>query len=179
MSWNVSIEPTYSCSRASAYLRSHRLSTQNMSYLGMESGRHPRRQGRSRISQSLEMRRNASFYRRLVPKFAQVAKPLTELLRKDVPFRWVERQQSAFANLKTALCSEQVLAYPDFSSQFILSTNVSKVAVAAILSEVEDGVERPISYASRQLNSAEQNYSPSEAEVLAVTWGTRHYRCYL
>jgi transposase InsO family protein len=114
-----------------------------------------------------------------VPKFAQIAKPLTELLRKDKSFAWTERQQSAFENLKTVLCSEQVLAYPDFSSEFILTTDASKVAVAAILSQVQDAVERPISFASRQLHSAEQNYSVSELEMLAVTWGTRHYRCYL
>ena len=80
---------------------------------------------------------------------------------------------------ETALCSEQVLAYPDLSSQFILTTDASEVAVAAILSHVQDGVERPISYAPRQLNSAEQNYSAIEAETLAVTRGTPHYRCYL
>ena len=121
----------------------------------------------------------ASFCRRLVPKFAQIAKPLMKLLRKDMPFAWTERQNSAFENLKTYLCSEQVMAYPDFSSQFILTANASKVPVAPILSQVQDGVECPISFASRQLNSAEQNYSASEGEMLAVSWGTYHCRCYL
>ena len=114
-----------------------------------------------------------------MPKFAQVAKPLTKLIRNDVPFTWEERQRSSFESLKTALCSEHFLAYLDFNSQFILTTNASKVAVAAILSQVQDGVERPISYASRQLNSAERDYSSSEAEMLVVTWGTRHYLSYL
>ena len=121
----------------------------------------------------------ATFYRRLVPKFAQLAKPLTELIRKDAKFRWNEPQQSAFDNLKTALCSDQVLAYPNFRAPFILTTDASKVAVAAILSQVQDGVERPISYASRQMNKAEQNYSASEAEMCAVQWATKHFRCYL
>jgi len=76
----------------------------------------------------------ASFYRRLVPKFAQIAKPISELLRKDAPFVWSERQQTAFENLKQILCSEQVLPYPNFDSQFILTTDASKVAVAAIFS---------------------------------------------
>jgi hypothetical protein len=63
----------------------------------------------------------ASFYRSLVPRIAQMAKPMSELLRKDEPFVWTERQQSAFEALKSALCSEQVLAYPNFDSQFILT----------------------------------------------------------
>ena len=73
------------------------------------------------------------------------------------------------------MCSDQVLADPDFKSQFILTTNASKVAVAAILSQVQDGVERPIAFASRQMSKAEQNYTASEAEMLAVTWATKHF----
>jgi hypothetical protein len=52
---------------------------------------------------------------------------LAELIRKDVQFKWEERQQAAFENLKEILCSEQVLAYPDFNAQFILTTDASKV----------------------------------------------------
>jgi hypothetical protein len=63
-----------------------------------------------------------------------------------------------------------VLAYPDFTSEFILTTDASKVAVAAILSQVQGGIEKPVSYASRQLHRAEQNYSASELELLAVSW---------
>jgi len=121
----------------------------------------------------------ASFYRRLVPNFAQIAKPMTGLLRKDTRFVWLEQQQAAFEALKAALSSEQVLAYPNFDSQFILTTDASQTAVAAILSQTQDGVERPISFASRKLNPAESRYSASELEMLAVSWATRHFRCYL
>jgi len=85
-----------------------------------------------------------SFYRRQIPKFAEIAKPLTELKRKNVQLRREGRQQAAFEKLKETLSSDQVLAYPDFKSQFILTTDASKVAVAAILSQVQNGVERPI-----------------------------------
>jgi len=59
------------------------------------------------------------------------------------------------------------------------SHSVSALAVAAILSQVQDGIERPIACASRQMNKTEQNYAASEAEMLAVTWATKHFRCYL
>jgi hypothetical protein len=68
------------------------------------------------------------------------------------------------------ICSEQILAYPDFKSQFILTTDASKVVVAAVLSQVHDGVERPVAFASAKMYRAEQNYSASEAEILAVIW---------
>jgi len=72
-----------------------------------------------------------------------------------------------------------MLAYPNFSLPFILTTGASKIAVAAILSRVQDGVERPIAYASRQMNTAEQRYAASEAEMLALVWATKYFRCYL
>ena len=65
--------------------------------------------------------------------------------------------------MKEKLCTAPMLAYPNFKLPFILTTNASKIAVAAILSQVQDGVERPISYASRQMNTAEQSYAASEA----------------
>jgi hypothetical protein len=72
-----------------------------------------------------------------------------------------------------------VLAFPAFDQPFILTTDASKIAVAAILSQVQNGTERPVAYASRQLNKPEQAYSASEAELLAVVWAAKHFRCYL
>jgi hypothetical protein len=66
-----------------------------------------------------------------------------------------------------------VLAYQNFDQQFILTTDASKVAVAAVLSQAQNGTERPIAYASRQMNKAEQAYSASEAELLAVAWAAK------
>jgi len=60
-----------------------------------------------------------------------------------------------------------------------LTADASKVAVAAILSQDQDGVERPIIFASRKMNPTEQQYSATEAEMLSVTWATRHFRFYL
>jgi hypothetical protein len=99
----------------------------------------------------------ASFYRHLVPNFAEIAKPLTQLFRKEAQFKWEGKQQATFERLKEALCSEQVLAYLDFNSKFILTTYASRVAVAGILSQVQIGVERPISYGIRKMNKLFRN----------------------
>jgi len=98
----------------------------------------------------------ASCYRRLVPNIAQIAKPLTTFTRKDQKFEWGPRQKESFEGLKDKLCTTQVIAYPNFELPFILTTDAFKLAVAAVLSQVQDGVERPIAYASRQMNRAEQ-----------------------
>ena len=116
----------------------------------------------------------ASFYRRLVPEFAELAKPLTTLTRKDQQFTWGPTQKEAFERLKERLCSAPLLAFPDFKLPFILTTDASKVAVGAILSQVQNGIERPIAYASRQLNNAERAYTVSEQEMLALVWATKN-----
>ena len=61
---------------------------------------------------------------------------------------------------------------------FIL-TDASKSSLGAILSEVQNGEERPLAYASRQTNKAEQSYAATEVEILAFVWATKQFRCYL
>jgi len=114
-----------------------------------------------------------------VPKFAESAKPLTKLTRKGQEFNWGPSQQEAFDELKAMLCTTPVLAYPNLDLPFILTTDASKVAVVAIPSQVQNGLERPVVYASRQLNKPEQAYSASGAELLALVWAAKHFRCYL
>ena len=56
----------------------------------------------------------SGFYRRFISNYAQTAKPLYHLTKKDVPFQWTEECQVAFDSLKEALTSDSVLAFPDF-----------------------------------------------------------------
>jgi len=80
----------------------------------------------------------ASFYKRLVPKFAEIAKPLTELIRKDVQFKWEERQQTAFKKIKR-FCVQSKFWPTLILTQFVLTTDASRVAVAGLLSQVQMG----------------------------------------
>jgi hypothetical protein len=68
---------------------------------------------------------------------------------------------------------------PEFQITIYFDNVARNIAVAAILSQVQNGVERPISFSSRQLNSAEHAYSASESEMLALVWATKYFRCYL
>lgn len=120
-----------------------------------------------------------SYYRRFIPDFAKLAKPLTCLLKKDVLFKWQNEQQLAFESLKNKLVSAPILAYPDFSQTFLLTCDASNYAISAILSQGTIGQDRPIAYASRTLNKAECNYSTTEKECLAVIFGTKVFRPYL
>lgn len=123
-----------------------------------------------------------NFYRRFIPNFAKISRPLTRLLganpkknrrRKPVnteKWTWGSEQQLAFDELIDALTSPGVLAYPDFEKQFILRTDASKLGLGAVLCQECDGKEKVICYGSRTLKKSEENYSAHKLEFLALKW---------
>jgi transposase InsO family protein len=120
------------------------------------------------------------YYRKFVRGYSQVALPLTELTKNDVAFVWGEAAQKAFDQLKAALQTAPVLAHPDGSRQFLLHTDASGYAVAAVLSQQQgDGSVRPVAYYSRKMTAAEKNYGITDKELLAIVEAVRHWRCYL
>jgi len=120
-----------------------------------------------------------TFYRRPVPYFAEIAKPLIAPTRKDRQFTWGPQQQKAVQSMKDRLCTTPVLAYPNFDLPLILITDATKVAIAAKLSQVQDGKERPVAYVISQLITAEEAYIFSKQEMLALVWATKYFRSYL
>jgi len=117
------------------------------------------------------------YYRRFIPNFSKIAKPLTELLKKNAPFEWNQRTEDAFVSLKET--TEPLLQYLDFTRPFVLTTDASNEALGAILSQGPIGQDLSIAYASRTLNTAERNYSTTEKELLAILWVCKQYRPYL
>ena len=121
----------------------------------------------------------SSWCRRFIPKFTVVDEPLTRLFRSNAKYYWGKKQKQAFDWLKGALTSAPILAFPNFkdvvANPFHLQTDTSNT----VLTQVQDGEERVISFASRTLLSAERDYSVTESECLAVVWGIRKFREYL
>ena len=121
-----------------------------------------------------------SYYRKFVKDFSKIAKPLLDLLKKDAPFSWKEKQQTAFDYLKKKLIEAPILQYPDFNKPFVLFTDASGDGIGAVLSQLnDDGKECVIAYASRSLNQAERNYGITDQECLAVVWAIKHFDQYL
>lgn len=120
----------------------------------------------------------ANFYRKFIPKFAEIAYPLNALCRKNIKFNWDKNCQKSFETLKQCIMSPPVLQYPDLSdkNQFIVQTDASGYAIGAILSNSDN---RPVAFASRTLNKAEKNYPTIEKELLAIVWAVKHFRPYL
>jgi len=120
-----------------------------------------------------------SYYRRFVKGFSIVAKPLTNLTSKDSDLVWTAECQDAFDRLKEALTSDSIVGYPQGVGEFILDTDACDTGIGAVLSQVQDGVEKVIAYASRSMNKAERNYCVTDKELLAVRYFVEYFRHYL
>jgi hypothetical protein len=121
----------------------------------------------------------AGYYRKFIVDFSAIARPLTDLLKKENEWKWLEQEQASFDLLKFKLTNTPLLQYPDFNKPFILTTDASGYAIGAILSQGKLGQDKPIAYASRTLNKAELNYATVEKELLAIVWSCKHFRPYL
>jgi len=120
-----------------------------------------------------------NYYRQYIQNFSDMAAPMTRLTQKKTPFKWDVSCQNSFDDLREALCSAPVLAYPQNEGEFILDTDASDVGVGAVLSQMQNGVERVIAYASKKLNKCQKKYSVTRRELLAVVTFTNHFRHYL
>ena len=119
-----------------------------------------------------------NYNRDFIEGFAHKAASLYEITgQKD--FIWGESQDKAFQDLKQAMVTSPVLAYPNSEDTFILDTDASDRAVGAVLSQIQQGEERTIAYASHALDKCQLKYCTTRKELLAVVKFTRHFRHYL
>lgn len=129
-----------------------------------------------------------SYYRKFIRDYAKVGKPLTNLTRgefsrikssqsKKVPIELDEQALQAFNDLKAILASCEVFVFPDFSKPFHFTTDASNNAIGAVLSQVDQGKDRPIACISRSLNRSEE--ATNEKEMLAIVWALDNLRSYL
>lgn len=122
-----------------------------------------------------------NWYRKFIPKAAELLAPLTDIIREDGPtsqkkVTWTDRARQSFEEIKTILTSEPILAMADFKLPFKIYTDASLVAGAAVLTQVQDGQERVIQYHSVKFTPTQQNYSATERELLAVLAGVERFR---
>jgi hypothetical protein len=121
----------------------------------------------------------AGYYRRFVPKFSSIAKPLHRLTGKNVSYVWREEQDAAFRTLKDILCSKPLLQYPDFGKEFILTSDASSNGIGSVLSQRPIGKDLPVAYASHVLTTPEKNYSTIERELTGIVFACRQFWPYI
>lgn len=108
-----------------------------------------------------------------------MSEPLFRLLKKGRRFLWDEDQQKSFEMLKVASISASTLVRPDFSLPFTSQTDATSTESGAILTQLIEGAQRVIAYASRTMAASERHFTVTGQECLAVILAVRKFRPYL
>ena len=121
-----------------------------------------------------------AFYRKFVPKFSNIASPLTKLTKIKQKFEWSEKCQQAFEELKDRITNPPVLVNYKSEMPVQLVTDASEECVGAVLHQVyPNGEQRPLGYFSKRLTDCEQRYSVTDKEALGVVYACRHFHHWL
>ena len=117
----------------------------------------------------------AGYYRRFIEGFSKIVKPLTSLLEKGKEFKWDDKCQASFEELKEKLTTAPVLIMPDIHKGFDVYCDASRLGLGCVL--MQEG--RVVAYASRQLRKHEQNYPTHDLELAAVVHALKIWRHYM
>ena len=106
---------------------------------------------------------------------AHTLAPLTRLCSTKVKFKWTEVEQNAFMAMKKIVGRDVLLAYPDFTKEFVIHTDASKAQLGGVISQ--EG--KPIAFYSRKLTPAQINYTTTERELLSIVETLKEFRTIL
>jgi hypothetical protein len=121
-----------------------------------------------------------NFYRKFIKGYSDHAKPLNNLLKKDVPFLWMPEAQRSFDLLKKKFTKEPVLMMPDPSRPFQIESDASKYASGAVLTQMDStGRRHPVFFLSKTFSPTERQYEVYNRELLGIIRALREWRHYL
>ena len=101
------------------------------------------------------------------------------MLEKDNKFCFDESCQEAFEEIKFRLVEAPIMAKPDWNREFEIMCDASDFAMGAVLGQKDEKVFKAIYYASKTFNEAQENYSTTEKEMLAIVFACDKFRPYI
>lgn len=120
-----------------------------------------------------------TYYSKFIPQASTLTYPIRQLLLKNKKFFWSSECEAAFLRLKQEIASDRVLTPYDPALPLQLACDASPYGIAAVLSHVMNGEERPIAFISRSLTAAESQYSQLDREALAIVFAIGKFFQYL
>ena len=124
------------------------------------------------------------YYRKFVPRFADISRPLTKLTRRNVVFEWTDQCSKAFNHLRELLMEYPILRYPDPKQGYILYTDASGIGWSGVLTQEhldEKGKSKnhPICYVSGQFRGSQLNWAALTKEAYAIYMSVRRLSFYV
>ena len=119
------------------------------------------------------------YYRKFVPRFADISRPLTKLTKKNEPYNWTTECDKCFHMLKNYLQEAPILKYPDPEADYILYTDASKYAYAGVLTQKVDGTDHPVAYTSGLFRGSQLNWAALTKEAYAIYMAVKKLSFYL
>ena len=123
--------------------------------------------------------RHAGFYRRFIKDFSKISKPLCRLLEKDAKFNFDESCISTFDEIKSRLVTAPIMLIPNWNNEFEIMCDASDFAMGAVLGQRTEKIFKAIYYANKTFNEAQENYSTTEKEMLAMVFACEKFRPYI
>ena len=122
---------------------------------------------------------HARFYRRFIKDFSKIARPLCRLLDKDTRFNFDDFCKAAFEEIKIRLVQAPIMAALEWDQGFEIMCDASDFSMGAVLGQRKEKIFRSRDYASRTFNEAQENYSTTEKEMLAIVFACEKFRPYI
>ena len=127
------------------------------------------------------------YYRKFVPRFADISRSLTQLTRKETPFNWTLECQKSFELLKSYLCGEPILKYAGTSKPYTLYTDASKYCWAGVLTQSHttdiDGksvtTDHPVAFVSGLFKGSQLNWAALMKEAFVIYMSVKKLSFYL
>jgi len=120
-----------------------------------------------------------NYYRRFIKNYAMLSEPLTRMIQKDAKFDWDDDKINAFNRLKEALSSPPVLALPIRDGYYVLDTDASQNSIGAVLSQIQNGSERVVAFASKTLTKSQRKYCITRKELFSIYTFVLKFKHYL
>ena len=119
------------------------------------------------------------YYRKFLPCFSDIARPLTQLTRKNEGFSWTAQCDKCSHMLKDYLQEAPILRYLDPTVDYVLYTDASKYAYAGVLTQSIDGTDHPVAYTSGLFRGSQLNWAALTKEAYAIYMSVKKLSFYL
>ena len=119
------------------------------------------------------------YYRKFIPRFADISRVLTHLTKKEVEFKWMPECENCFQILKEFLQQAPILKYPNPQADYTLYTDASKYAYTGILTQHSNSTDHPITYVSGLFRGSQLNWATLTKEAYAIYMSVKKLSFYI